>query len=177
MKKIKNNKDINYSEDNDIITTTPAGCMLVDISKTKFDDERGYFIQLLQTGDKIKFDKFKQINTSFSRKNVVRGMHNQIGQEKLVYVVSGKIIDYVIKFASNKKEQFLLTPNNYMLYIPGDCAHGFMALEDSHIIYLTTEKYNSKESNDINPASPCHIFPWTGQKDIIISKKDLAAEK
>src|SRR3990167_1769893 len=104
MKKNSNKKDKIILDESENVQVTPAGCILIDISKCKFDDERGYFIQLLQSNDQIKFEKFKQINMSFSRKNVVRGMHNQIGQEKLVYVVSGRIIDFVIKFGSNKRE-------------------------------------------------------------------------
>ena len=95
-------------------------------------------------------------------------------QGKLVTVVSGKIIDYAIdlrKKSKNYKENvhYELT-NGKMLFIPEGFAHGFLAMEDSSVLYLTTNEFNNKldssiryDDKELNIKLP---------EDIIISKKD-----
>ncbi len=120
----------------------------------KFEDNRGFFQELYKTRE---FDglgqsnQFSQLNLSFSEKNVFRGFHFQLNPEpqgKLVTVVSGKIIDYAIDLRS--KSQYYTKNVNYeltngkMLYIPEGFAHGFLALENSYVLYLTTNEFNKE---------------------------------
>ena len=68
-----------------------------------FEDERGFF---LESFNKEYFDKiigsevsFVQDNHSFSKKNVLRGIHYQINpmaQGKLVRVIDGEIYDIAV---------------------------------------------------------------------------------
>src|SRR5215470_9782272 len=66
-----------------------------------FSDERGYFLE--SHSDRAMADlglneRFVQDNHSYSRHNVLRGLHYQIQhpQGKLVRVVSGEILDVAV---------------------------------------------------------------------------------
>jgi len=68
----------------------------------RFSDERGFFAELYKRSDflasGIPYD-FVQVNLSFSRRGVVRGLHYQLKpleQGKLVYVVSGGVYDVAV---------------------------------------------------------------------------------
>jgi dTDP-4-dehydrorhamnose 3,5-epimerase (EC 5.1.3.13) len=68
----------------------------------RFPDERGFFAELYKRTDflanGVPYD-FVQVNLSFSRKGVVRGLHYQLRpmeQGKLVYVISGRVYDVAV---------------------------------------------------------------------------------
>jgi len=150
------------------------------VKSKKFDDDRGFFEELYRNeifnSLGIK-NQFYQINLSFSKKNVFRGFHFQLNpkpQGKLVTVISGEIIDYAIDL--RKRSIFYKNNVNYkltngkMLFMPEGFAHGFLALEDSYVLYFTTNefdknldsgiKYDDKELNIKLP------------DNIIVSEKD-----
>jgi len=67
-----------------------------------FEDARGFFAELYKRTDflseGIPYD-FVQVNLSYSRRGVVRGLHYQLRpaeQGKLVYVVSGRVFDVAV---------------------------------------------------------------------------------
>ena len=130
--------------------TSISGVKLIKIKK--FEDVRGIFEELyrIEIFKKLGIKNiFSQVNLSFSQKNVFRGFHFQLNPEpqgKLVTVVSGKIIDYAIDLRSNsqyyKKNVNYELINGKMLYIPEGFAHGFLALENSYVLYLTTNEFN-----------------------------------
>jgi dTDP-4-dehydrorhamnose 3,5-epimerase len=146
----------------------------------KFNDNRGFFEEIYRNkifdGLGIK-NKFYQINLSFSKKNVFRGFHFQLNPEpqgKLVTAISGKIIDYAIDLRKDsiyyKKHVEYEITNEKMIYIPEGFAHGFLALEDSYVLYLTTNEFNIDldsgvryDDNQLNIKLP---------DNIIISDKD-----
>ena len=129
------------------------------INAKKFDDNRGFFEEIYRNkvfNDLGMKNKFSQINLSFSKKNVFRGFHFQLNPEpqgKLVTVISGKIIDYGIDLRKNsiyyKKYVEYEMINGKMMYIPEGFAHGFLALEDSYVLYLTTNEFNKELDSGI----------------------------
>ena len=150
------------------------------INAKKFDDNRGFFEEVYRNEIFNEFNikyEFPQINLSFSKTNVFRGFHfqlNPVPQGKLVTVVSGKIIDYAADLRKNsksfKEHVAYEIVNGKMIYIPEGFAHGFLALEDSYVLYLTTNEFNSKldsgiryDDKDLNIKLP---------DNIIISEKD-----
>ena len=66
------------------------------INGKKFKDKRGYFRELLKENKVGK--KFPFIVASFSKKNVLRGLHIQLknSQGKYVSALKGKIFDVVV---------------------------------------------------------------------------------
>ena len=63
---------------------------------TKYKDSRGYFKEIIK--EKLIKKKFPFFVMSFSKKNVVRGLHlqNKNSQGKFVTVVKGKIFDVAV---------------------------------------------------------------------------------
>ena len=93
---------------------------------------------------------FVQVNQSFSHKNVLRGMHFQEvnPQGKLIQVISGSIFDVFVDLRRSSpsfghySSYCLNASNKEFLWIPPGCAHGFLSLEESEIIYKVTEYRN-----------------------------------
>ena len=67
-----------------------------------FEDNRGFFTELWKRGEYLALGlpyDFVQVNLSYSRPNVVRGLHYQLKpseQGKLVYVVRGRVFDVAV---------------------------------------------------------------------------------
>ena len=84
-----------------IIKTKFKGLLIYE--KDSYSDNRGYFRELyLQKHFKIKFPFFAM---SFSKKNVLRGLHLQLKrpQAKLITVLSGKMYDVCVDCRKNSK--------------------------------------------------------------------------
>ena len=157
---------------------------LILIEPVVFEDERGYFMEIYKESDffvnGITYS-FCQDNYSFSKKNVLRGLHYQLNpkaQGKLIRVVNGAIWDVVVDLRRSS-ESFLkwiameLTfDNRKMLYIPPGCAHGFIALsKDVHLIYKCTKEYDQSLDAGIIWNDPDIKIQWP-VKDPIVSEKD-----
>ena len=148
------------------------------IQNKSFKDKRGYFKELIRE-EKIN-KKFPFLVMSFSKKNVIRGLHLQKKntQGKFVSVIKGKIFDVAVDLRKNSKtfcqyyQCTLSEKNGKSVFIPPGFAHGFQALEnENYIIYSCTQyrhatsekvvKFNDKKLN----------IKWPLQK-MIVSKKD-----
>lgn len=157
------------------------------IPKIHYDD-RGSFAETWneEAYSKLKFnEKFVQDNQSISKMNVFRGIHLQYGeyaQGKLVRVVKGKAIDFIVDLRFNSStfgeylEVSLDEHKGNLLWVPPGFGHGFLSLEDETIFsYKCTKPYN-KESEvcikfndvDINIKSLNYL-----KNNLIISHKDL----
>ena len=71
------------------------------IQQNRFLDNRGYFKELIQ---EYKLNlKFPFVVMSFSKKNVIRGLHIQTknSQGKLLSVIKGKIFDVALDLRKN----------------------------------------------------------------------------
>ena len=68
-----------------------------------FKDKRGYFREIIRENKLIK--KFPFLVMSFSKQNVVRGLHIQTknSQGKFVTVIKGKIFDVAVDLRKNSK--------------------------------------------------------------------------
>ena len=123
---------------------------LILVNNKSFKDSRGYFKELLLE-KKLK-KKFPFLVMSFSKKNVIRGLHIQTrnSQGKFVSVIKGKIFDVVIDLRKNSKTfgksmSVILSENNSKsIYIPPGFAHGFCALSKENYIVYNCTKYRDK---------------------------------
>ena len=124
---------------------------------------------------------FVQDNLSFSKKNVVRGMHFQKKkpQGELVRVINGKILDVIVDLRRDSKtfgcmESFELTPYGQSIYVPEGFAHGFWSLSENTIVhYKCTTMYDKSDEDGLNPADKSMKYPWINELDsIVISEKD-----
>tara|TARA_B100000029_G_C17398859_1_gene896278 strand:+ start:53 stop:565 length:513 start_codon:yes stop_codon:yes gene_type:complete len=142
-----------------------------------FKDLRGSFQELFLK-KKINLN-FKFSAVSFSKKNVIRGLHFQIKkpQIKLVTVLKGKIIDYCINLRKNSDDfgkvyRFVLTPGKILL-IPKFYAHGMGCLEKRNIFFYHLSEYRHPQYEmGIKYDDSDLKLKWNIKKPII-SKRDL----
>ena len=118
---------------------------------------------------------------SFSKKNVIRGLHIQTkkSQGKFITVIKGSIFDVAVDLRKNsktygKKFNILISDkNNKSLYIPPGFAHGFCALENENYIVYSCSSYRHKESEiGIKFNDEDLKIQWPVKKPIL-SKKDM----
>ena len=148
------------------------------IQQNRFLDNRGYFKELIQ---EYKLNlKFPFIVMSFSKKNVIRGLHIQTknSQGKLLSVIKGKIFDVALDLRKNSKTYgkyfscILSEKNSKSIYIPPGFAHGFCGLDkENYVIYSCTKYRNSRTEVGIKFDDPFLNIKWPVKKPII-SKKD-----
>ncbi len=132
------------------ILKTPIKDLLV-IQNKRFDDNRGYFRELL-IEKKLK-KKFCFNVVSVSKKNVIRGLHFQIKkpQGKFISVIKGKIIDVAVDLRKNSKSfgkhfKIILSDKNCTsIFIPEGFAHGFGGLDKENIIVYSCTNYRYKK--------------------------------
>ena len=153
------------------------------ISPRVFPDERGFF---LETYKKTEFAKagikktFVQENHSWSKKNVLRGLHFQKSpkaQGKLVKCLRGKIFDVTVDIRK-KSSRFLKwvsvelsQDNGEMLYIPEGFAHGFLVLSDSaDVLYKCTAEYSPKHESGIIWNDPQINIVWPSSNPSLSDK-------
>tara|TARA_B100000674_G_scaffold481614_1_gene482652 strand:+ start:303 stop:827 length:525 start_codon:yes stop_codon:yes gene_type:complete len=125
---------------------------LILIKNESFRDSRGYFKELL-VEKKLK-KKFPFLVMSFSKKNVIRGLHLQTrnSQGKFVSVIKGKIFDVVVDLRKKSKTfgksmSVILSENNSKsIFIPPGFAHGFCALSKENYIVYSCTKYRDRRS-------------------------------
>jgi len=113
---------------------------LVEQASIRHADNRGYLDVLYEQGEVV-------LKRSFSTAGVFRGMHWQRpphSQTKLIRVVSGRILDFVVSPATTPPAIHYreLTPSDGWIQIDAHLAHGFYALEDTEFEYLCHGAYN-----------------------------------
>ena len=117
-----------------------------------YRDTRGYFKELLKEKNFKK--KFPFTVMSYSKKNVIRGLHLQTKntQGKFISVLKGKIFDVAVDLRKNSKtfgkyyQSILSERNGLSIYIPPGFAHGFCALERENYVIYSCTKYRDKKS-------------------------------
>ena len=120
---------------------------------------------------------------SFSRKNVIRGLHIQAKkkQGKFISVIKGRIFDIALDLRKGSKTfgkyySCILSENNSKsIYIPPGFAHGFCALDkENYIIYSCTQYRNAASEKVIKYNDKKLNIKWPIKKPIV-SKKDQNA--
>lgn len=151
-----------------------------------FGDERGFFLESFNEKEMrgIGIDAhFVQDNHSRSQRNVLRGLHYQLGQPqgKLVRVVSGRVFDVAVDLRRSSPAfgkwvgVELSAENKRMFWLPPGMAHGFVVLSEfADFLYKASDYYAPEcERTILWNDQDIHIdWPHTGQP--ILSSKDVA---
>ena len=147
------------------------------IENISFKDTRGYFKELFREKDlKVKLP-FTVM--SFSKKNVIRGLHlqKQKSQGKFITVLKGKIFDVAVDLRKNSKTfgkhfKIILSEKNCRsIYIPPGFAHGFCALaKENYVIYGCTNYRDKKSESGIKYNDADLNIKWPIKKPILSSK-------
>lgn len=156
---------------------------------TVHPDERGTFHEWFKASEfeqatGYPFD-LQQVNVSTSKRGVLRGLHYADvppGQAKHVACLAGSILDVIVDIREGsptfKKWAAveLSAENKHSLYIPIGFAHGFVALEDATVAYLTSAEYNPDGEHEIDPFDPELGIGWP-ELEFVLSAKDRGAPK
>ena len=148
------------------------------IKNKSFKDNRGYFKELIR--ENVINKKFPFLVMSFSKKNVIRGLHIQTinSQGKFISVLKGKIFDVAIDLRKNSKtfgkvyKCVLSEKNNTSIFVPPGFAHGFQALENENYIVYSCTKYRNKKSETTIKFDDKELNIKWPIKKFIISAKD-----
>lgn len=150
------------------------------IIKSKiFKDKRGY---LRET---FKQNLFKNLSfpfeiMSYSKKNVLRGLHIQTEapQAKILTVTHGRIFDVSVDLRKKSKNFgkffsiIISDKSNFSLFIPEGFAHGFLCLSQNCTVNYKCSKYRHSDSEKtLIWNDPKIKIKWPCAKPVI-SKKD-----
>jgi len=169
----------------------------------KFKDERGYFTEPFRKSDLFNFSELKtlynmnitQLNQSYSKKNVIRGLHFQWNpyMGKLVRVIEGEMIDIILDIRkdsptfgkvigynldSKKEDNF-----EEWIWVPVGFAHGGVYLEDTTIEYICSGEYSPNYETGISILSKDLDWSICDKKindlinDLINDKKSIISDK
>ena len=154
---------------------------LLVFKNKSFKDKRGYFKELIKENQIKKKLPFTVM--SYSKKNVIRGLHIQTkkSQGKFISILKGKVYDVALDLRKNSKTfgklftRILSEKNSNSIYIPPGFAHGFCGLDkENYIIYSCTQYRDAKSEKAIKYNDKKLNIKWPSKKPIV-SKKDQAA--
>ncbi len=164
------------------IETSLAGVLLLE--PCVFGDDRGFFLESYNERAFAEIgirERFVQDNHSYSARNVIRGLHYQVGQPqgKLVRVVTGEILDVAVDLRRSsptfgKWQSFALSGDSKrMLWIPFGFAHGFRVVsETAHVLYKTTDFYAPEQERTVAWNDPQLKIDWQLAGEPTVSAKD-----
>ena len=140
---------------------------------SKKEDSRGFLEVLYENGNVV-------LKRSFSKKGVFRGMHRQLQpneQTKLIRVISGKILDFVVEFKEQKNEIHWreIDATSDWIKIESKFAHGFFALEDTVFEYICDGAY--QESAEQSYSITEFLESTIRISNLVLSEKDSNAQK
>jgi len=152
-----------------------------------FQDERGWFFETFNLAQMVNLGlpaEWKQDNFSLSKRNVIRGIHYQVGeaQGKLVRVVTGAALDVIVDLRRSSPTfgqhttVDLSGDGTRMVWIPVGFGHGFSALTETVALsYKVTEYYSPKAERTVLWNDPELGIDWrVSAEDAIVSAKDRA---
>ena len=168
----------------------------------RFRDDRGYFTESYRLGDLssnpetafLRDVRLLQINESFSRAGVVRGLHFQWNPHmgKLVRAVKGRIVDLALdirlgsptlgKVVARDISEDPDADDAEWIWVPPGFAHGFFCTSDCILEYLCSGEYSPGNEAGISPLAP--DLDWSlcdrklkGAFDEIVTGEAILSEK
>ena len=169
----------------EIVPTQLSGPLL--IAPTVHGDERGFFLESYQQERLATLgvgDDFVQDNHSRSRRGIVRGMHFQPGQAKLVRSARGAIFDVLVDIRAGSPqfgrwEGFVLDDETHrVLYVPDGFAHGFCVLSElADVVYKVSTYYDRAAEGGFAFDDPDVAIDWPGGPDWQVSERDRHAPR
>ena len=152
-----------------------------------FGDHRGNFFESFNarafrdaTGLNVEF---VQDNHSYSKAQVLRGLHYQVSQAqgKLVRVTSGAVFDVAVDLRRSSPSfgrwvgARLSADDRDMLWIPPGFAHGFYVLsEGAEFLYKTTDYWAPEFERTLLWNDPALGIAWPLSGEPVLNAKDAA---
>jgi dTDP-4-dehydrorhamnose 3,5-epimerase len=148
-------------------------------------DARGFFQETYRKAVFAELgvhDEFVQDNHSRSRLGVLRGMHFQPGQSKLVRCARGSIVDVTVDIrpGSNSFGQWEAFPlddeAHHQLYVPDGFAHGFCVTSElADVVYKVSTYYDPDAESGFRYDDPEVGIEWPSGIDLQVSDRDRGA--
>ena len=160
------------------IINTPIQDLKI-IKSNVYKDRRG-FLRETYRKNIVGKTNFPFDIMSFSKKNVLRGLHFQSknSQAKIITVTYGKIFDVAVDLRKNSKtfgKHYSIIMSHYdefSFYIPKNFAHGFLCLSDKCTInYKCSDYRNPNHEKTLNWSDQSLKIKWPVKKPIL-SKRD-----
>ncbi len=152
------------------------------IKSSVFKDKRG-FLRETYRKNLVSKQNFPFDIMSFSKKNVLRGLHFQSknSQAKIITVTHGKIMDVAVDLRKNSKtfgkyfSIIIAHTDNFSFFIPKDFAHGFLCLSKTCTVnYKCSDYRNPLYEKTLLWNDPDIKIKWPIKKPIL-SYKDKNA--
>jgi len=165
--------------------TETALCGVLVLEPRIFRDDRGFFFETFNLAKIVELglpSEWKQDNFSLSKKNVIRGLHYQIGQPqgKLVRVITGAALDVIVDLRKSSPTfgkhitVELSGDNARAVWIPEGFGHGFAALTETVALsYKVTDYYSPQSERCVLWNDPALAIDWRIKpEEAILSAKD-----
>jgi dTDP-4-dehydrorhamnose 3,5-epimerase len=148
-------------------------------------DERGFFLESFRLSELtvrgVSLD-WVQDNHSRSRAGVVRGMHFQPGQAKLIRCARGAVYDVIVDIrpgspSFGRWESFVLDDSEHrQVFCPAGFAHGFCVLSDvADVIYKVSTYYDPSAEGGFRYDDPAVGIEWPDGLALVPSARDAEA--
>jgi dTDP-4-dehydrorhamnose 3,5-epimerase len=148
-------------------------------------DERGFFVETFREsalGQLGVAQDYVQDNHSRSLQGIVRGMHFQPGQTKLVRCARGSILDVLVDIRVGSPqfgqwEGFTLDDVEHcQLYVPDGFAHGFCVLSEiADVVYKVSTYYDPGSESGFAFDDPEVGIEWPDAGELVASARDREA--
>ena len=159
---------------------------VVLLEPTVHGDERGFLVETFRAEamQELGIDvDFVQDNHSRSGARVLRGIHLQRGQAKLVRCAQGRIFDVAVDLRPDSPtyrrwEGYELDDTDHrQLYVPDGFGHGFCVLSDgADVIYRLSSYYDAELESGVAWDDPEIAVHWP-ISDPILSERDRSAPR
>jgi dTDP-4-dehydrorhamnose 3,5-epimerase len=150
-------------------------------------DARGFFLESYRASALQALGvglEWVQDNHSRSRRGIVRGMHFQPGQAKLVRCARGEILDVLVDIRPGSDtfgrwEGFALEDRHHrQLYVPDGFAHGFCVLSEvADVIYKVSAYWDPEREAGFAYDDPDVAVRWPEGLRLEASDRDRAAPR
>jgi dTDP-4-dehydrorhamnose 3,5-epimerase len=149
-------------------------------------DERGFFVETFRESELSELGighGFVQDNQSRSRRGIVRGMHYQPGQAKLVRCARGSILDVIVDIRRGSPQfgrwegLVLDDVEHRQLYVPDGFAHGFCVLSEfADVTYRVSSYYDPASESGFTFDDPEVGIEWPSDiGEHLVSQRDREA--
>ena len=127
-------------------------------------DSRGSFTKILKYDDISSVPNFelREVFSTSSHKGALRGMHVQVQEAanwRLIQVLRGVAFDVLLDLRLKESTygqvqiNLMSEENPQTILVPPGVAHGFQAMTDVEILYLTSHQYEPSLDIGVNPFS------------------------
>jgi dTDP-4-dehydrorhamnose 3,5-epimerase len=156
------------------------------IEPRRFEDDRGFFAPSFLAREfaaRGMESVFVENNISYSKnRGTLRGMHYQAaphGQAKLIRCTRGAVFDVAVDLRPQSPtfKQWigieLSEENRSMLYLPGDCGHGFQTLvDDTEVFYMVSTPYVPESGRGFRWNDPAFGIDWPDGGARVLIQRD-----